>query len=792
MRTTIYSLIFGIVAVCLSSCNKNNEIDTSVDKPIKDPEGTVIISIVGGSGGNNFQGIFLNSAGNFYGTGNEWQFVTIGQTAGLGNVTSIPESGYSYEFSARTGYGYIGKRSLITSTTAKIEYIRFWAESAQVSGAEIRYQYPFQGKGTAIDIVSGNTITLESGVNIEDVKFKDPVPIEAKMPSNSWAQFRSSTNGAFGIWAPANTSVKERSIDITVKSGSLAEKTIKVTQNGVAPFVTPSLTNINVPSSQSNGNITISSNTSWEASSDSEWCIISPKNGVNNGSISYNIQQNTNTEGRTATITFTAQGATSTTVKISQVKLIPSLSVTSSKEITIAHNTIGSNITIQSNTAWNVKSDASWCIVGTGSGINNGTATLSIQPNTTDNIRIASVTVSAYGVDGVVIKIAQTPFFAGGAGILGNPYIINSADQLNIVRDYPSGCFRLNKDINLTTLLSTTTAGWLPICNGNNYFTGDFDGNGKTISGLWINRPAEEFVGFFGKISRAKISNLTLTLSPTGIIGEKYTGGITAIDYYHSTLSYCNVNGNITGTYSVGGIIGGDDIYSGSTGDISYCNVNGNITGTGNVGGINGKDINIISFSKVSGNIKSASNAGGISGNRSFVNKSEYNGTVSGIYCGGIAVSPSTSITKSKSSGRIEATISAGGIASSNPTSCQISDCYSTSTIVVTGSNTACYAGGVVARIDYFNSAVYVIKNCYYAGAISLTYTQGGSGVISGVSNNGNITSSYYDNTLANSTTVVDNSRGRSTTQMKQLSTFTGWDFNTIWEIKSNSYPTLR
>ena len=56
--------------------------------------------------------------------------------------------------------------------------------------------------------------------------------------------------------------------------------------------------------------------------------------------------------------------------------------------------------------------------------------------------------------------------FAGGTGTEEDPYIIQTAEQLNEVRNYLDGNnFQLSNDIDLTDYLATNSAenGWLPI-----------------------------------------------------------------------------------------------------------------------------------------------------------------------------------------------------------------------------------------------------------------------------------------------------------------------------------------
>lgn len=74
-------------------------------------------------------------------------------------------------------------------------------------------------------------------------------------------------------------------------------------------------------------------------------------------------------------------------------------------------------------------------------------------------------------------------FSGKGSGTETDPYLIESAKQLDEVRESPTSCFKLINDIDLTEFIAQhyPEHGWLPI-----YFDGNFDGNGKCITGLTI------------------------------------------------------------------------------------------------------------------------------------------------------------------------------------------------------------------------------------------------------------------------------------------------------------------
>lgn len=164
--------------------------------------------------------------------------------------------------------------------------------------------------------------------------------------------------------------------------------------------------------------------------------------------------------------------------------------------------------------------------------------------------------------------------FAGGEGSAASPYAIETAAQLDSVRDYLGSSFILQADIDLSTYESWTPIGaYAPAdAAAGDYtadtaiaFTGSLDGNGHTISGLTITRDgisAEDMsgTGLFGAIAgEASIQNLTIenaAISSTGccvaaLVGMAMSAHENAI--YGVALTGMNT---ISGAGSVAGLVG--------------------------------------------------------------------------------------------------------------------------------------------------------------------------------------------------------------------------------------------
>ncbi|MBQ7376131.1 MAG: hypothetical protein IJW52_04560, partial [Clostridia bacterium] len=173
---------------------------------------------------------------------------------------------------------------------------------------------------------------------------------------------------------------------------------------------------------------------------------------------------------------------------------------------------------------------------------------------------------------------------------------------------------------------------WTPIGNGSNGYTGIFDGNGKTVSGLYFNDSAVDSVGLFGYVdTNGKIQNVGVIDSY--IHGNEFLGGV--VGENSGTVENCYNEGTVSGTGDgVGGVVGFNNI-----GTVKNCYNEGSVSGTKDcVGGVVG------------------SNFGGTADNC-------YNeGTVSGIYSVGGVVGYVTNSSSVKNCYNIGSVIGSEGV----------------------------------------------------------------------------------------------------------------------------------
>lgn len=133
--------------------------------------------------------------------------------------------------------------------------------------------------------------------------------------------------------------------------------------------------------------------------------------------------------------------------------------------------------------------------------------------------------------------------FAGGTGTVADPYRISTGAELAwLAAQVNDGNDFSTKTVTLTNNIDLNNKAWTPIGNSDSVFAGTFDGNGHTISGLYINitgsyssaKKGRLYQGLFGCVEDGTVQNLIVTGSVT-IGNEKsvnvsYIGGIVGIN----------------------------------------------------------------------------------------------------------------------------------------------------------------------------------------------------------------------------------------------------------------------
>ena len=351
-------------------------------------------------------------------------------------------------------------------------------------------------------------------------------------------------------------------------------------------------------------------------------------------------------------------------------------------------------------------------------------------------------------------------FSGSGSGTESDPYLILNPIHLNQMRNFLNTegvYFKMMSDIDLTEFIDEEYGGqgWLPIGNSESAaFKGILDGNGKTITGLWINRGSTDYVGLFGYTSGATIKNLTIVANT--IVGKDNVGVLSG---YGDNSTYTDVNittTKIQGASNVGGLVG-------NTGDymiLSNNTISAVINATGDyVGGLIGKNdarynLSIsgcqVNDSKITGNNYIGGACGGIIGDHRITNNISTcyihadiigNNNVGGI-CGYSANNWHTvNLTNCGYIGNIYGTKYIGGLIGyvKMPYNSLNNDSQNGCFAVGSISGTSDYVAGLIGY-DYNSYCCNDITNCYFSGSISgRNYTAG----LVGYKRNGTVSNSY-------------------------------------------------
>ncbi len=370
--------------------------------------------------------------------------------------------------------------------------------------------------------------------------------------------------------------------------------------------------------------------------------------------------------------------------------------------------------------------------------------------------------------------------FAGGDGTRDNPYQVEAAQQLDLVREHLDKYFVQTADIDLAPYSSG--AGWEPIGVWNfdggheqkELFTGSYDGRGYSIRNLTINRPDLDSAGLFGAIEEGSMIS-GLRLVDVSVEGRRRTGAVAGMSF-GGFISQCSVEGTVRGEARVGGIVGwtegaaancrfegtveGRDRYVGGIAGISSARaasntVLGTVRGNTSVGGLIGSNAGPVSRSSFSGTVEGASHVGGLVGwlMHGTVSLSHAEGTVTGLRqnVGGLV-----------------------GWARGD-----ISQSYSRAE--VSGDSRV---GGLIGR------AHGEIAHCYAASPLRGSTEVGG--LIGFAPEGTEVVFSYFDAELTG--LEADNGLGapRTTQQMMRQETYEQWNFFARWNINEGAgYPEL-
>jgi hypothetical protein len=247
-------------------------------------------------------------------------------------------------------------------------------------------------------------------------------------------------------------------------------------------------------------------------------------------------------------------------------------------------------------------------------------------------------------------------------------YTVTSAEGLKNIAKLVNEEWKLGINITLTADIDLSGIDWTPIGKDDNKaYTGTFDGNGKTITGLTVTG-SYKYAGLFGDIDEnGTVKNVVLEdVQITSDNSSGYAGGVAGDSW--GTIENCSVSGSVSGTTFAGGVVG-----SQWGGSITGCNSSATVKG--------------VIF------------AGGIAG------ETNYGATLTACYATGDVTVENDGTNNSH----------AGGVVGYNGGG-TLTACYATGNVTGTGTGTgSCYVGGVTG-----DNASGTLTACYHAkGTVS-------------------------------------------------------------------------
>lgn len=305
-------------------------------------------------------------------------------------------------------------------------------------------------------------------------------------------------------------------------------------------------------------------------------------------------------------------------------------------------------------------------------------------------------------------------FSGAGSGAPDDPYVITDVNQLQEMQDGLNACYILGNDVDAGPQSWNNVFNFHPVGDEQHSFIGIFDGQGHTISNLYVKDSMIPTGGLFGTINNATIQNVTLMDANVSTNSWGGTGSL-AGHAKNSFISNCHsIKPFVNSSSYIGGLIGLQD-----GGTIISCSVDApTILNGQNCGGLAGQINNstsLIDCKCLKVNISGSISIGGLVGYSNYSNISDCasDGSVNSTdyQCGGLVGEIyGGNITNCHSSGYVTGIGSVGGLAGYVYDDAIISN--STSDAEVTATDT--YCGGLIGNFGYYCTAT----NCHSTGRV--------------------------------------------------------------------------
>lgn len=289
MTRLLFKVFIALLCtVSLCACGKDDEPLATPDTggivdpntPVKDPVGTVMLSMRNDDSSSRLDGMYIDSANNFAGA----EFASIGEVNGLGNVSYIPMSGWASRVSVTPGHGYVAYKDGVYYRIYVIDYIV--DTMGGIIGADIKYQASFTGADTDIVLTDDNIAFDGTSGGEQSLVFSNTTIIPFTVESDAdWCQVYRATTldedflyNAIHIVVDRSAALESSTATITISAQNGRTKSLTVTRLGALPYIDcfPSVSNVSaeegsvsvaVTSNIEREGITVTCNDSWLSAS---------------------------------------------------------------------------------------------------------------------------------------------------------------------------------------------------------------------------------------------------------------------------------------------------------------------------------------------------------------------------------------------------------------------------------------------------------------------------------------------------------------------------------------------
>lgn len=184
--------------------------------------------------------------------------------------------------------------------------------------------------------------------------------------------------------------------------------------------------------------------------------------------------------------------------------------------------------------------------------------------------------------------------------------LIEDVDQLQCIAQDPVGDYRLNGDIDAEeTFEWNNGSGFEPI---GVTFRGTLNGDGYTVTDLYIDRGGESEVGLFASTSGGAVVE-NVVLEDASVMGQDAVGGL--VGHNEGEVRDARVTGNVTGVgdTSTGGVVGRN-----VGGVVTRSSSSADVVGNRYVGGVVGRNTGEVSLSYADGTVRGDDTLAGVVG----------------------------------------------------------------------------------------------------------------------------------------------------------------------------------